>query len=795
MNMIDNIDDKTIFIMPQNMKLQMLQTNQQLRPIKSFTKDELKRKTFFDYDEKTINYIISKYKLKIDIALMYLNNMYYVDDIKYDTPKLQFLVDMKSDLINNNLLIKDDFFLNNLNGKKIVVYGYDYIDKFFKKMLNLISSYATVEIVPNEYKQGDITIYELDNLSDEVNFVAYSISNLLNQGVDINNIKLGNVSEEYYLVLKRIFSFYHIPLNLNDRSSLYGTDMVLSFISLFRTNKDFNDSLTKLSNMYDLENPFNLSLYNKIVSLCNNYYWVSDSDDYIDMLIYDFKKTYLCQDKLNNAVEVVDLKNNLTLADKHVFIMGFNQGLMPVIYKDEEYIADDLRLLLGLETSAEKNTLEKEICLNLIKSLSNVIITYKLKTSSSQYYPSSLIDDLGVDVIKGKTDIKVSYSVVQDHITLSKKLDNLVKYDDLETDIDILYHNYPDILYRTYDNRFKGIDNNALMKHLGSKLKLSYSSIDDYFKCAFKYYISSVMNLKSREESFYLTIGNFFHYVLSHAFDSHFDFYLICDEFFKDKEINAKEQFFLIKLKEELKFVIETIKSNNQLSTFDKSLYEERICVTLPKKTNVTFSGIIDKIMYKETGKTLISLVDYKTGNTDININNIIYGFNMQLPIYLYLVFNSQKFKNPTFVGFYLQEILHNEIINDKSKSYEMRKQEALKLKGYTIDQESLIDQFDSSYKDSRVIKGLKMSNKGFYAYSKILSEESMNTLINLVGEKINEGASDILDGHFPINPKHLGKSINACEYCDFRDMCYMHESDIITIRENEYLFGGEDNE
>jgi hypothetical protein len=51
----------------------------------------------------------------------------------------------------------------------------------------------------------------------------------------------------------------------------------------------------------------------------------------------------------------------------------------------------------------------------------------------------------------------------------------------------------------------------------------------------------------------------------------------------------------------------------------------------------------------------------------------------MQLPIYLYLIKNSNKFKNPKFVGFYLQEILHNEISNDPKKEYEDKKRDLLK--------------------------------------------------------------------------------------------------------------------
>jgi ATP-dependent helicase/DNAse subunit B len=91
----------------------------------------------------------------------------------------------------------------------------------------------------------------------------------------------------------------------------------------------------------------------------------------------------------------------------------------------------------------------------------------------------------------------------------------------------------------------------------------------------------------------------------------------------------------------------------------------------------------------------------------------------------------------------------------------------------------------------------MKLSNNGFYKYSKILNNNQINNLIGLVGDKINEGATDILNGRFDVNPKQLDGTNVACEYCTFRDMCYMKDSDIITLKENKDLafLGGDNHE
>ena len=140
-----------------------------LSDIKIYTKEDIKKKILFDYDEKAIHYLMMKYQYKIDICKMYLDNMYYVDDIKYKSSKLNDLVKMKKELINNHLLTTDDIFLNSIKNKKAIVYGYDYIDKLFDKLLDKISLHTKVEIIEKKpYSNLDIPVYEFNEIEDEI---------------------------------------------------------------------------------------------------------------------------------------------------------------------------------------------------------------------------------------------------------------------------------------------------------------------------------------------------------------------------------------------------------------------------------------------------------------------------------------------------------------------------------------------------------------------------------------------------------------------------------------------------
>ena len=101
-----------------------------------------------------------------------------------------------------------------------------------------------------------------------------------------------------------------------------------------------------------------------------------------------------------------------------------------------------------------------------------------------------------------------------------------------------------------YDNRFSGVDNNKLYKFLNNNFNLSYSSMDNYYHCAFKFYLSNILKLDYFEETIQIYIGNLFHYVLSKAFLDNFDFDNCVNHYINSNPYpkSAKSDFFLNKI-------------------------------------------------------------------------------------------------------------------------------------------------------------------------------------------------------------------------------------------------------
>ena len=120
------------------------------------------------------------------------------------------------------------------------------------------------------------------------------------------------------------------------------------------------------------------------------------------------------------------------------------------------------------------------------------------------------------------------------------------------------------------------------------------------------------------------------------------------------------------------------------------------------------------------------------------------------------------------------------------TKDYDEARENTLKLEGYSVSDENSLSKFDNTYENSKFIKSLKKSSKGFYAYSKVLSEEDMNDLIDRTDKLIDRTIDMILESDFSINPKIINGNNVSCGFCDYRDICYRREKDFIYINKDK---------
>jgi len=730
--------------------------------IKYMSLEEFIKKITFDYNEEAVYSVISKYNICNSSVIVYLKNLYYIND-NLTNNKMNKLKEIKKYLDKNNLLIYNKYFKNYIKDKEIYIYGYDYITKYQENILNSFN-YKVIKNNPPKYQIDKI--YYTNYIDDEVIFVADKISNLLKKGIKIENIKI-IASSEYYNVIDRIFKLYNLPVKAN-KESIY---------SIYECKEVLNN----LNNPIEVLNTItNDNIRQKIIKVLNKYNFIDNKEEVKELIINDLKNTHL--DNNQNNIKLISLDDYISDND-YVFLMGFNKENIPVLYKDNEYFTDREKELLNLDTSNSLNIIKRKSVITKIQSIKNLTITYKHFDSSSNYTKSDLFPNITEEEINNNN---YTNSHLANKIALTLKLDKLIKYNIKDKDLDILFSNYKDLPYMKYDNTYNQIDKEKLYQYLNNKLVLAYTSFDNYNKCKFKYYLDNILNINIIKDDFAIIIGNVCHYILSKIDEEDFDLDKYYDDYLEtQRNFTEREKFFLENIKEEMKFIVETIKKQLTYTTFDKTLYEEKVYVNKDKNIKVTFMGVIDKVEYKEEDNiTYLAVIDYKTGSTDIKLNNMKYGIGMQLPIYLYLSSN-MKLNNVKVVGFYLQKLLNTTL--DNTKDYESARENNLRLEGYSINNEQILSKFDKTYTDSKLIKGMKTSSNGFYNYSKVLTEDEITNLIEETNKQIDKTIDSILEADFKINPKVIDGDNVSCKFCDYKDICFRKENDIEYInREKE---------
>lgn len=771
------IKDNSLIICPNQTKTKILKELSQTKKlvnIKFMTKEEYKKIYYFSYDDKSLAYLIKKYNYNIDVARVYINNLYAIDENKtYKSPKLNFLKDLKKELIREGLLIYNNTYKEYLKTKNIIVKNEYNLEKYEEEMLGIKE-----EHVPE--KTITAPVVECNTLEEEVNQVCLEIINLLKKGADINKIYLTNVSTDYLYTIKSLFSFYHIPININFNYSIYSTKVVKDYLN---------------TKELDLENKDKKSINKKLINILSDLSFLDENSKEYKILLTDkLKNTFTSPVNLKNAITIKDLYKESFNDDEYVFVLGFNQDELPKMEKDISYITDKEKDEVSLYKTDYLNKRNKNNLVYILSNIKNLYLSYKLTSPFKSYYKSSLITDLSLNIVKPKLD-SYNSSNIYNELRLASYLDLYHLYGEKNKDLSKLYTHYQ-IPYKTYSNVFTGINNDEYLTNLPYPLKLSYTSLNAYSECKFKYYIRHVLKLEPYTDTFQTYIGSMYHYILSVYKKTNFNFEEEYQKYLEKKDLSLKEKLLLIRIKKDLLKLIDILNKQDLITGYNDAYYEKKIDIDLKKKVSVIFTGSIDKIMYYQNIEdTYFSIIDYKTGSIDTHIEPMKYGLHMQLPVYLYLIHYSKAIKSPIFTGIYYQNILFN--YPTWSKDIEKVKKDQYLLQGYSTDDISILSRFDSTYEKSEYIKSMSYNEeKGFgtYATKKVLSNDTLYDLLDYTKNYISKETDNILSADFTINPKVYSNVNISCAFCSFKDICYMKEKDLVYLeKQNDLSFLGGD--
>ena len=757
-------DDRFIVIAPRKYYRDLIcffQTNH-LVNFKFYTKEEILSNYYGSYDIDAVIYTMNKFDISYSNAKMLLANI-NVDNI-VDNEKISRLINLQEELNSKKLLHKNIYISNELQSKPIYMLGYGNSDKELNKIfreLNLKVNYIDFErgnYIPN--------VLEFGTIDEEIFYVFNSICDLIISGVKQSDIVLIADKQKYAYAINKMCQQYNLPKLMTTTTSIISLPNVLNIVkqiemmglSEFLYHNEFSDD--EYVNLIK-----NIIVDNKITT-------INKIDKQLDALKAILKNI----NKQELGTEFITTQDDLSIPfdNKYYFILGFNQGVFPVIEKDDDYLMNKEKDALGLSTSFDVNHVNKWTIIDALTNLKHGFISYPISNSGEKLYPSSLINELNMNV--DKLNSKTIYSSKEGEKVLAK-LEDLKRKFDVDSDERHSYKKMFDIAYMTYDHKFTNIAN----YHGKDFRNYSYSNIKTFFQCGFRYYLLNILHLDDYEETFAQRLGLLCHEVLTRVYDSNFDFEKSYQEAYEKFNFNNKEAIILIRKKEELAILCNILVEHKSSINLKDVHLEEKFIIKL--NDNVSINGMIDKILVTSDGsKDYYSIIDYKTGSETFNKKEVPYGFSMQLPTYALLLSENEKFKDKELIGIYIQKIISDAIgIPEDSFSFYRNK---FRLTGESINDLEKMKTFDSTCASSIYVKSYSVTKDGtFNKNARVNSKKDFDELIEKTKENYLNADEKIQNGLFTINPTTVGNEQNIpCRFCSFKDICNVKAKDYVFI-------------
>lgn len=788
-------------------------SNKYIKPIliQKFS-NQMRKITFKSFDEvkddiyTTIDYQMLFHNMKEDTNLEVLRiklaNSYFIQQDSNEP----FLHELYLYHQNNHLIL-DENHLSYYKSKKVYFVNYYGDDDLINQMLPFLKHYERCFTTNSIDKE--LTIFHFENYDDEILEVVNHIAILLNKKVDPAKIVIHKVNKDYLNKLEEYLMIYKIDYIVEGEDSFFDVDIVKNF---FHDLKNYEAMrLNKVLKDYLIDKKDN-KIFSKIGKVLEPLIMLDLTINSITLdLIKDVFIHTIYQEEVTNAIKIENVLNHIYDDDTHIFIMNFSHGEIAHIYKDDTYLNDKIRKNLKLLTSFDKTQIEEKKILDCIHSYESIHLSYSTYCSSKIYMPSNLIKKLAKKRIVNICDASIHiYHIVNEDMAKMRffKAYALYRLYQKKT-FDYLYGYtyFCDDLTKRYQSDF-----NATLDYLALPtlfMELSYTKLNDYFSCPFRFYLKYILNIEEKMEDNNSTfVGRMYHFVLEKVVAKRYidrrtkeevleniSVY-ICD-FVKNQtyEIKDKLKFYLNKFSEELKLIVEIIMDFMDHSSFEVLGLEQKLEKQLDDYTVVV--GLIDKILkYQE----YYLVIDYKTNPVHPNWYALDVGLDLQLPLYLYLIKANDP--NAKIAGSYLQSVFRTSLLKYEDKPLSKVMLEQLKYVGYTLQDRDVILAIDTNaLNGSGSLPKQIVSNKGFYKnfLKKSFTQTQFDAIILYVEKLIFEANKKIRKGLFPILPLTDEKNESVCRYCRLKDLCYRNETMKKVYKKHDdfsYLFeGGSDDD
>ena len=721
--------------------------------VKIITKEELLSQYYGRIENKAVPYLMKKYHYSYDNAKVVLRFIPYINK------DINGLLDIKNDLLTAHLLVKNAYLRDFFKDNEVCIFGYSVNDLEIKRVLDNLEVKYLFE--SNQKRNKTFVLNTFETQFDEVFYLLNSIAELIDKGEDVNNIFIYSVDNEYLYPLKMFSKSFGFEVDDGSNHSLYVTSVASSFLKSYLESHDLAFAKEAVADCEDKE------LLEDLITLVND--CQDDEMDFatqMDYLVGELKATKVGGPTLKNVVRIIN--KPIYEKDAHIFVVGFAQGSYPKSVKDNDFISDINKSGMGLNTSLDETKINKDTLLDFFNSDNYFYFSFADRTISSKKFISPLVKDLSFEkkkptlplTIYSQDMIDFFYARMRDLKEFYKQGDPYLKALEEKSDIP----------YGEYDNSFTGV--NALNESMD--LRYSYSKINEYYQCPFKYYVSNVLNVDSFEGNFATKIGTVAHKIFELHNEEGFDFNKVFEEEVEKQGFLDEELPLVINLKTQIERASQAIRLHQHYMSSPKIITEKKLGMNIGKKSYL--SGVIDKSIIFDN-KYLV-LVDYKTGSDSFDSKYISEGVSLQLPTYCLLAKNDPLFKNYEIIGTFINNVIDTKL--SYGKESEALINPYYRLHGKVAGDIDLIGKLDKTIYSgkSEFIKSVAtLKDGGLGKSDSLVSLEEFNEYAEVALRKYLEADTNIRNNKFIINPLFKSKSDNACKYCEYKDLCYVKKN------------------
>ena len=516
-----------------------------------------------------------------------------------------------------------------------------------------------------------------------------------------------------------------------------------------------------------------------------------------------------------DEVQVGDAVRMRAGGTRIVFLVGMNEGIFPKRHTDSGLFSDRDRKNVraaGIDIMTPSNVMNQN---------EDYYLYCALTSASDKLFISYCKNNLqGEPIFESKivNKIKKFFSIEENNIS-TEPIENLLGSDAANFELLCrLYHTndefseslrqyfekYADESYRIklssidrgLSSKAQTLSEEQAQTLYGTPMMVSPSQIEKYHLCQFAHFCRYGLKLNPLKvaEITAIDTGNAIHEVMERllknysvselALLSESDLSSLCDEYLKefvslrlgssvfdDNRILYSIKRLRLTIVPVIRYVVRELEASGYTpQDFELNISRGRdiepYMISSESGKQVGVFGKVDRVdTFKGEESTYIRVIDYKSGGKAFSRDELDYGLNLQMFLYLFSILKNGGSR-------YNDTLTPSGVLYMPAKRSEVTRKEG-------ASQESINKEIEKGYKMNGLLLDDEQNQKTAPFSTASFKDISEFSLIqNKIEELIGKMADELISGNLSVNPLYVGRENKACKYCDFHKICGFEEGD-----------------